>query len=113
MGLEVIKEVYRRKSMEREKLRQGLVNDVSQALVRLSKKVSFEEAYIFGSLAEPNQFSEFSDIDIAFKGLDKNKLFSTISLLNRWLGRDVCVVLIEEVHFRDKILREGIKWKKY
>lgn len=113
MGLEVIKEVYRRKSMESEKLRQGLINDVSQALVRLSKKVSFEEAYIFGSLAEPNQFGEFSDIDVAFKGLDKNKLFSTISFLNRWLGRDVCVVLIEEVHFRDKILREGVKWKKY
>jgi len=112
MGLKIIKEVYRKKSEEREKLRQKFLDDVSNALERLSKEVSFEEAYIFGSLVKPYQFGKFSDIDIAFKGLDKDKLFSTISFLNRWLGRDVNVVPIEEVHFRDRILREGIKWKK-
>ncbi|MFQ5454994.1 MAG: nucleotidyltransferase family protein [Nitrospirota bacterium] len=88
------------------------MKNVFTALERLSEEVSFEEAYIFGSITKPYQFGDFSDVDIAFKGLDKDKLFFTISFLNRLIGRDISVVIIETAHFKDKILREGIRWKR-
>lgn len=111
MGLEIIKEVYKKKSEERERLRTRVIQDTLKALERLSEEVSFREAYIFGSLVKPYQFGKFSDVDIAFSGLDKDKLFFVTSFLSRYLERDVNVVHIEDIHFKDKILKEGIKWK--
>jgi predicted nucleotidyltransferase len=108
--LEVIKSVYERKDEERERARESLMSKISNVLKRL--EVSFEEVYVFGSVTKPYQFGESSDVDIAFKGLDKERFFSTISFLNRELGRDVNVVLLEEVHFKEKIIREGIRWKR-
>jgi len=113
MNLEVIRGVYKRKSQEREKYRKDFIDEVFKALEKLTKEVFFEEAYIFGSLTKPYQFGKRSDVDLAFKGLDKDKLFITISHLSLELGRDVNVVAIDDVHFKDKILREGIKWRKY
>lgn len=112
MDLNVIKEIYRRKSENRERLRQNLLKVVFLALQRLSSEVSFEKAYIFGSLTKPYQFTESSDVDIAFFGLDKDELFFVTSFLNRELGRDVNVLCIENVLFKDKILKEGIEWKR-
>lgn len=112
MGMEVIKNVYKRKLEERENLRLNLLEDVNRVLGKLLREVRFEEAYIFGSLTRPYRFSEASDIDIAFKALDKDRLFFTVGFLSRELERDVNVVEIENIHFKDKILREGIRWKK-
>lgn len=112
MGLEVIKSIYERKDKERERVRKDLIGDIFGVLERLSEEVCFMEAYIFGSVTKPYQFGESSDVDIAFKGLDKERLFATISFLNRELGRELNVVLLEDVHFKEKIIRDGIKWKK-
>lgn len=112
MDLNVIRDIYKRKSESREKLRQDLLSGVFLALKRLASEVSFEKAYIFGSVTKPYQFTEFSDIDIAFSGLDKDKLFFTASFLSRELDRDVNIIYIEDVHFKDKILKEGIEWKR-
>lgn len=112
MGLEVIKEVYRKKAEERERLRIKVIKDAFKVLEKLKEEVSFKDAYIFGSAAQPHQFTEFSDIDIAFTELEKDKLFFVVSFLSSHLQRDVNVVHIEDIHFKDKILKEGIKWKK-
>ncbi len=108
----IIKDVYRRNAEERERFRKGFVENVFSALERLSEEVTFEEAYIFGSITKPYQFGESSDVDIAFKGLDSDRLFFTIGFLDRELGRDVNVAPIENIHFREKIIKEGIRWKK-
>jgi len=112
MGLEIIKSVYKRKTEEREKLRKVSLERIDCALKRLSEELHFEEAYIFGSVTAQYKFSEYSDIDIAFKGLAKDDLFYAVSFLSREIGRDVNAVRLEDLHFRDKVLREGIRWKK-
>lgn len=111
MGLEVIKEVYRKKAEERERLRIKVIKDAFKVLEKLKEEVSFKDAYIFGSAAQPHQFTEFSDIDIAFTELEKDKLFFVVSFLSSHLQRDVNVIHIEDIHFKNKILKEGIKWK--
>ncbi|GBD96436.1 MAG TPA: hypothetical protein ENG83_09330 [Nitrospirae bacterium] len=112
MGLEIIKEVYKKKSEEKERLRKRIVDDAFKALEKLNDEISFEEAYIFGSVTEPYRFGEYSDVDFAFRGLESDKLFYAVACLSGYLDREVNVVCIEDIHFSDKIIREGIKWKK-
>ena len=112
MDLGIIKGIYKRKSKQRERQRKDFIKEVLIALEKLRKDVSFDEVYIFGSLARPYQFGEDSDVDLAFKGLDQDKLFVAIGRLSGELGRTVNVVDIDDIHFKDKILREGIRWKR-
>ncbi len=112
MGLEIIKGIYKKKTEEREKLRKEFLKRVFEALKKLSEDVSFEDAYLFGSVTEENRFSGSSDIDIAFKNLDRDRLFYAVSFLSTCLGRDVNVVHLEDIHFKDKIMKEGIRWKR-
>ena len=112
MDSEIIKQAYKKKAEQREKLRKELLEKITAALQSLSNEVLFKEAYIFGSVTQKNQFSEQSDIDIAFAGLDRDKLFIVVSFISDKLERDVNVVHIEDIHFRNKIMGEGIRWKK-
>ncbi len=111
MGLEVIEKVHQKKRAKKEKTRKKALRDISTVLELLKKDVFFEDAYLFGSVTKPFQFHEHSDIDLAFKGLDGDKLFFATGFLSRYLERDVNVVPLEDIHFKDKILKQGIKWK--
>ena len=77
----------------------------------LKEKGIFSEVYVFGSLTKPYQFNEYSDIDLAFQKLDKDQLFSVVGYLSRNLNREINAVCLEEVHFKEKILKEGIRWR--
>ncbi len=112
MGLEVIKEIYKKKAEERERLRLKTIKNTFEAVKKVAEIASFQDAYIFGSVTEPYQFGESSDIDIAFRGLERDKLFFVVSFLSRYIKRNVNVVHIEDVYFKNKILKEGMKWKK-
>jgi len=112
MGLELIKSIYERKAEERERARGKFIKSVFDALKKLAGEAYFREAYLFGSVTKPYQFGEASDVDIAFEGLDPEKLFFSVGFLDRELGREVNAVLLENIPFREKILREGIKWKR-
>lgn len=112
MRLEVIKEIYKKKAEEREQLRLKTIKDTFEAIKRLAEVAFFQEAYIFGSVTEPYQFGESSDIDIAFKKLDRDRLFFAVSFLSRWLGRDVNIVHLENIHFKERILKDGMRWKE-
>ena len=101
-----------REREEREAQRQKQIALVFKALDALSRLISFDQAYIFGSLAKPHRFFKGSDVDIAFVGLKDEDFFQAIAFLSRELGRDVDVLQLEEHPLRDKIVREGIKWKK-
>ncbi len=50
-------------------------------------------------------------MDFAFLGLEKDKFFYTVAFLSNYLEREVDVVEMEKVKFREKIKKEGIKWK--
>ncbi|MEW6618218.1 MAG: nucleotidyltransferase domain-containing protein [bacterium] len=113
MKLEIIERTYREKAEKTEFLRKELLEKTFRVVEELSGIVSFEEAYIFGSLTKPYRFGEFSDIDIALKGFDKDKLTLATSFLSRNLERDVNVVPLEEIHFAERIIMGGgIKWKR-
>lgn len=101
-----------REQEEREQQRQKQIALVLKVLDALSQVISFEQAYIFGSLAKPYRFFRDSDVDIAFLGLQNKDFFQAIAFLSRELGRNVDAIQLEGHPLRDKVMREGIKWKK-
>lgn len=101
-----------RRREERERLRQEVVALALTALDELAQEVPFKQAYLFGSVARPHRFHPDSDVDIAFVGLSDEHFFRAMALLSRKLGRDVDVVQLESVRWKDAIVREGIRWKR-
>ena len=96
----------------RERRRKELLELAFRALEELSQKVPFEEAYIFGSLAKPYRYLEGSDVDIAFVGLKDEDFFRAMAFLSRKLGTDVDVLQLEGHRLQEKVLKEGIRWKR-
>ena len=109
--MQKIKEAYQRKDAEREKLRIKTLQEVCNILGKLSEEVQFGAAYIFGSVLKENRFSEHSDVDIAFLGLDRDELFYVTSYISGKIGKNVNIIHLEDINFKDKILREGFQWK--
>jgi len=109
---ETIRKIYEKKREEREELRRRMIRKVLKALDRLSENVEFEEAVIFGSIVKPFCFTELSDVDVAFKGLERDKLFYAAAFLSDEIGRDVDVVELESIRFADRITREGLRWRR-
>lgn len=112
MDLEIINDIYKKKAEAREKARLIIIKQLGEALEKLAEEVSFAEAYIFGSVIKPYRFGDASDLDIAFKDLDRDRLFSVISFLSDYLQRNVNAVHLEDIHFQEKIVKDGIRWKK-
>ncbi|MDO8445649.1 MAG: hypothetical protein Q7T53_06055 [Deltaproteobacteria bacterium] len=108
----LIDKTVKRKSKEREERRLQLIGRLFDILNRLSKGVSFDEAYIFGSLIKPYRFSELSDIDIGFIGLKDEDFFMTISFISDEIGLEVDVMQLEGHRLADKVKREGIRWTR-
>jgi predicted nucleotidyltransferase len=96
----------------REQRRQERLTAVFKALDKLSNQIPFEEAYIFGSLTKPYHYFDDSDVDIAFVGLGDEVFFRAIAFLSRELNAAVDVLQLESHPLREKIIREGIRWKK-
>jgi len=109
---EILDRVMAQERTKREQKRLKMLEAVFDALEKLSREISFEEAYIFGSLASPYLYFENSDIDIAFLGLKDEDFFHAMAFLFRELGAEVDVLQLESCAWREKIMREGIKWKK-
>lgn len=109
----LVREVLEEKKKARELFRKRIISEVFEVLDSLSERVTFDEAFIFGSLTQPYAFDDTSDIDIGFLNLDDDMYLFTIAFLSEQLGRDVDVVQIETAgKIRTKILKEGILWRK-
>lgn len=113
MDTYILDEVLAEKREKREKIRRQQVKKVFAALDKLAGVVDFQEAYIFGSLARPYAFNPESDVDIGFSGLKDEDFFKTIAFLSNVLGREVDVIQLEGHRLKNKILREGIRWRKH
>lgn len=100
----------RREASERKRLE--LLEGASLSFGRLSKKIAFEEAYLFGSITKPYHFSDRSDIDVGFIGLKDENFFRAMAVLSNELGKEVEVVQLEGHRMAEKIKREGIRWTK-
>lgn len=95
------------KEQKAEILRNNQTKKVHDALFELSKKIHFKNAYIFGSIVKP-YFSDESDIDIAFEGLNDKDFFKAMIFLSDYLQKDVDIVQLEGHRLRDKIIKDGV-----
>ncbi len=70
-----------------------------------------QTVWIFGSLARPSDFNEWSDVDLAL-ATEPNHISHSqlVGALICALKRDVDVVFLDESRLRDKILKEGELW---
>jgi predicted nucleotidyltransferase len=93
-----------------ETYRQKVLGDISDALASLSKKYSWDEAFIFGSVIHPGRFSERSDADIAIRGLNKFLHYQFVADMSALLERDADIVRLEDCSFAEAITERGIKW---
>ena len=109
----VLDRVLAQKRAQREAMRLAVMEQVCQALEKLSESIPFRRAYIFGTVIKPCRFCEASDVDIAFEGLRDEHFFKAMAYLSKALEREVDVVQIEQHRLRDRILREGILWTKH
>jgi predicted nucleotidyltransferase len=108
----LLDEVIEKKRKEREDLRLHVIAQILKAIDGLSGEITFDEAYLFGSVTKPFRFVESSDIDIGFVGLDDRHFFEAMSYLSEEAGRDVDVVQLEDHRLADKIKKGGIRWKR-
>jgi predicted nucleotidyltransferase len=80
-----------RKEEERETLRHVTLLKLDDAIKSLSKKYSWKEIFIFGSVIRSGAFHDNSDIGI--EGLDPLRHYAFVGELSGLLKRDVDVVL--------------------
>jgi predicted nucleotidyltransferase len=97
---------------EREKLRKRMLEKINSALTALEKKYHWDEAYLFGSVAQKGTFKENSDIDIALEGLNRLDHYAITGDISEFLVRRVDVVLLEECPFAKAIKVKGLKWSR-
>lgn len=113
MSFWLLDKIIDKKRKEEELERKKLLEKVNCALEELRKKIKFDQAYIFGSITKPYRFIPTSDIDICFSGLDIRDFFRAWSFLSQYLAKDnIQIIRMEEIDFKDKILRSGIRWRK-
>ncbi len=108
----LIDAVIDRNRKAREEKRLQLIDSLFNILYRLSERVCFNEAYIFGSVTRPYRFSEKSDIDIGFIGLKDEDFFKAMSFISGETGLEVDVIQLDRHRLAEKIMREGIRWTK-
>lgn len=96
----------------KEEKRLELLQKILEGLNRISKEISFKKAYIFGSILKKKKFYYDSDVDIAVEGLNNENFFTFMSRISDLLGREVDVIQIETHRLKNKIIKEGLLWKK-
>jgi predicted nucleotidyltransferase len=106
----ILDEAIEQKNKKREKLRLQLMEKLFETFDKLSSDISFNEAYLFGSITKPYKFTEESDIDIGFIGLKDEYYFKAMSCISREIRADVDVIQLEGHRLAEKIKKEGIKW---
>lgn len=94
--------------------RAGMAADVRERLRRaLDRHLPGVTVWVYGSLAKPDRFHSFSDVDIAVCGLPAGMTLELLqSLLSREVGREVDVCMLESTRLRETILREGEPWTR-
>ncbi len=102
-----------KKRLAREAERQAFILLAMQALDKLAGEMAFDSAYIFGSAARPFGFSEASGLDVAFVGLRDEDFFAAMAFLYNEVGREVDVVQLEGHRLAEKIVGEGILWRRH
>ena len=103
-------ESRRRKLEADEALRLSVLGKLKGALAELGRNYQWNTVYVFGSVIKPGKFQTRSDVDVAVEGLDKLRLYSLVADISAFMERDVDVIVLEECHFSESIIKKGAKW---
>ena len=106
------KKAIMERQASQEKLRISVLQDISMALKTIEKKYHWDEAYLFGSVAQEEKFRRSSDIDLAISGLNKMEHYAFIAEISELLEVSIDVVLLEECPFAESIKEKGLKWNR-
>jgi len=110
--ISIWRRALKEKRLARNRQRLQAVEKVWNAVEGLSHSYHWDDLYIFGSIANPERFSDGSDIDVGIGGLDKFLHYRFIAELSNLIKRNVDVVRLEDCSFADAIRTRGIRWKK-
>ena len=105
----LLQEIAVREADRRETERRRLLDALRSELRALLP--AGEIVWVFGSLARPGSYGDYSDVDLALE--QRPAAFSEYWLqgeLELRLGRRVDVVILPETRLREKIEREGLRW---
>ena len=99
-----------REEKEKNRLEQSRKETLDRTISILKEefKESSIEVYLVGSILQPFQFKDFSDIDIVLKNFSGD-YFEIWSKLSLKFDRTIEVILFETCHFQDHILKTGLK----
>ena len=95
-----------------EQTRLSTIDAINKALNHLEERYTWDDAYIFGSVASAGRYRVTSDVDIALSGLDTLDYFAFIGAISELLNKRVDVVRLEECRFSRSIISKGIKWTR-
>lgn len=83
------------------------IDDINKA-IKILKKFGSTEIFIFGSLIEKDSIRKNFDIDIAVRGIPKNKFFEIYGKLLVTLEHSVDIVCLDyNTPFTELLLKEG------
>jgi len=106
----LLDQLYAKRNLQLEQERQALLAKIIQWLNEFGDRYGITTAYIFGSITQPQKFTQKSDIDIAVEQININDLFAVIGFVSEAVGRDVDVIEINKCHFANQIRQSGILW---
>jgi uncharacterized protein len=67
------------------------------------EQYGINQAYLFGSVARPYQFTRNSDVDVAVEQFNPEDFFVAMAALSETLERDVDLVDLSKCHFAHRI----------
>lgn len=95
-----------------EQQRLATIARVTAWLETQGDRYDIQQAYIFGSITRPYQFSEHSDVDVAAENIRPDRFFDAMASLSEALERDVDLVELLKCPFATKIRQQGIRWNR-
>ncbi|MEM8503577.1 MAG: nucleotidyltransferase domain-containing protein [Cyanobacteria bacterium P01_D01_bin.1] len=99
-----------REKAQNEQDRQQLLQQALDWLPANAQRYGIEGGYVFGSVTEPNRFTQRSDIDLAVETHKTGDVCGLMSALSAHLCRDVDCVPLNQCHFASKIGKTGLAW---
>jgi len=104
LWVESQKEGYKK----REEKRRAFLNSLIKKLIDYFKDREVKEVYIIGSILEEGNFYEFSDIDMAVRGL-KDGYSKVYGDLEEIVERTIDLIELERCSFRDILKKRGLR----
>lgn len=95
---------------QNEQTRQQLLQQALDWLTVNARQYGVKSGYVFGSVTEPNRFTQRSDIDLAVETHKAGNICGLMGALSAHLCRDVDCVPLDQCHFASKIRKVGMVW---